>query len=285
MSVIAKYYLPVTAMKAFFSRLHLGTRDKEKDLPIIQKEKFPPLRQWPPAPEPPQRSASTTSSSYAVFKPLPVPEPALDEDDAVSADSIATPTPTSTPPPDDDDTVAELARFTTTKPDPDSAGRSSRRTPTTNGSLNSDVHKKVAFLSPPQTPTPALDLESSSPPAVMKTNVSRFQAQHAKVPPRASTSSAGASSSKTDLGAASVKATSTRTVSPYMHKQDGASAQSLRSGAGTPYSQMSNNTSGSRILAAQSWSEVTEEDLVSNIGSRERTRQEVLFEIISSEER
>jgi hypothetical protein len=35
-------------------------------------------------------------------------------------------------------------------------------------------------------------------------------------------------------------------------------------------------------LAAQSWSEVTEEDLVSNLGSRERTRQEVLFEIISS---
>jgi hypothetical protein len=48
---------------------------------------------------------------------------------------------------------------------------------------------------------------------------------------------------------------------------------------------MSNNTSGSRILAAQSWSEVTEGDLVSNIGSRERTRQEVLFEIISSEDR
>jgi hypothetical protein len=48
---------------------------------------------------------------------------------------------------------------------------------------------------------------------------------------------------------------------------------------------MSTNTSGSRILAAQSWSEVTEGDLVSNLGSRERTRQEVLFEIISSEER
>ena len=48
---------------------------------------------------------------------------------------------------------------------------------------------------------------------------------------------------------------------------------------------MSAQTTGSRILSAQSWSEVTEEDLVSNLGSRERTRQEVLFEIISSEER
>jgi hypothetical protein len=39
------------------------------------------------------------------------------------------------------------------------------------------------------------------------------------------------------------------------------------------------------IQAAASWSEVAEEDLVSNIGQRERTRQEVLFEIVASEER
>jgi hypothetical protein len=48
---------------------------------------------------------------------------------------------------------------------------------------------------------------------------------------------------------------------------------------------MSSQATGSRILSATSWSEVTEEDLVYNIGSRERTRQEALFEIISSEER
>ncbi|KAJ8089114.1 hypothetical protein PM082_014362 [Marasmius tenuissimus] len=46
---------------------------------------------------------------------------------------------------------------------------------------------------------------------------------------------------------------------------------------------MSNTTSGSRIISATSWSEATEEDLVSNLGSPERTRQEVLFEIISKE--
>lgn len=44
------------------------------------------------------------------------------------------------------------------------------------------------------------------------------------------------------------------------------------------------NTS-SRILAAQSWSEGAEEDLVTNLGQRERTRQEVLWEIVASEER
>ena len=46
---------------------------------------------------------------------------------------------------------------------------------------------------------------------------------------------------------------------------------------------MSNNSS--RILAAASWSEGAEEDLVSNLGPRERTRQEVLWEIVASEER
>jgi len=38
-------------------------------------------------------------------------------------------------------------------------------------------------------------------------------------------------------------------------------------------------------MSPASWSEHTEVDLVANIGSRERTRQEVLFEIVSSEER
>lgn len=52
--------------------------------------------------------------------------------------------------------------------------------------------------------------------------------------------------------------------------------------SGTPMSYMS---SMSGIQAAASWSEVAEEDLVSNLGPRERTRQEVLFEIVASEER
>jgi hypothetical protein len=122
--------------------------------------------------------------------------------------------------------------------------------------------KTVTFTAPP-TPAPqtALDDVHSDdndlpplPQVPQKTSLSRFQA-------RQSTSD----SSKLDLNRAS----------PY--------PQSARSA--TPYSQMTSNTTASRILAATSWSEVTEGDLVSNLGSRERTRQEVLFEIISSEER
>ncbi|KAJ3811633.1 Dbl domain-containing protein [Lentinula aff. lateritia] len=54
---------------------------------------------------------------------------------------------------------------------------------------------------------------------------------------------------------------------------------------GTATSASASSASTSRILSATSWSQVTEDDLVSNLGARERTRQEVLFEIIQSEER
>ena len=45
------------------------------------------------------------------------------------------------------------------------------------------------------------------------------------------------------------------------------------------------SNASTRILAVTSWSENAEEDLVSNLGPRERTRQEVLWEIVASEER
>jgi len=149
----------------------------------------------------------------------------------------------------------------------------------------SDGQKKVAFISPPQSPVSAIldrDLPSTPQPepAPAKSSVSRFQAAHAE---KTRTPSPLAPSSKLDLSSRPpVKPTAPRATSPYLQR-DLLSAQSLRSA--TPYSTMSAQTSGSRILAAASWSELTEDDLVSNIGSRERTRQEVLFEIISSEER
>jgi hypothetical protein len=52
--------------------------------------------------------------------------------------------------------------------------------------------------------------------------------------------------------------------------------------AGTPMSTRSTRTG---VLTTASWSEAAEEDLVSNLGSRERTRQEVLWEIVASEQR
>ncbi|KAG9005374.1 hypothetical protein FRB90_010414 [Tulasnella sp. 427] len=53
--------------------------------------------------------------------------------------------------------------------------------------------------------------------------------------------------------------------------------------SGTPYSYLSGRST--MIQPPSSWSEAAEEDLVSNLGPRERTRQEVLWEIVTSEQR
>ncbi|KZT67698.1 Dbl homology domain-containing protein [Daedalea quercina L-15889] len=294
-------------MKAFFNRIGF-TKERDRDRTDVLREKIPQL---PPLPDwPPQRSTATPTTLDS-SKPLPelsdrnLPPPPLDEPDAsTSTESSATPTPTATmnhlhpvdPPLEDVSNILgkheSVGSSGTARQDPDSAGRSSRKT--TNGSMSngttSDIQKKVAFLSPPPTPAPALgslpetDSSAGLSAAPAKSTVSRFQATHAK-DTRGSTSTAA--SSKTDVAstARSTRQASTRPApSPFTHRSynDGASIhQSLRSG--TPYSQMTN--ASSRILLAQSWSEVAEEDLVSNIGQRERTRQEVLWEIVASEER
>lgn len=291
-------------MKAFFHRLHLGgSKEKDRDSSKEkEKDRFPPLPTWPPQDPKQPSSSSSTPNSMAAFKPLPEIAPAQ-----IAAQISSRPTepssstllPEPLPPPlklatsssnNSDDKNQESSSNTV-----ESTGRSSRKTNTSNGSPDVQQQKKVAFISPPPTPVnldralPESPTTPNSPPqpqAPFKTTVSRFQAAHGKEP-RGSVSAA-ASSSKTDVitpkQSTPPKAASTRAASPYAQKTfEGPSAQSLRSG--TPYSSMSQNTNGSRILAASSWSQVTEDDLVSNIGSRERTRQEVLFEIIKSEER
>lgn len=301
-STVSRLSLTVAAvpsMKAFFHRLHIGGSTKDKDRESsIQKEKFPPLRSWPPGE--PQR-ATSTPNSFSAFKPLPElappqlstslstrPLPPIGESPTSSLSQSPTPAYSSEP------ILSDSAHPLAPAPpsDQDSSARSSRKTAEAAPPVTTDVQKKVAFISPPLTPVnpdralpdaPAAGLPSAALP--LKTTLTRFQATHGKEP-RGSISTT-ASSSKTDVGNTinrpTPKPASTRATSPYLNKHgEGPSAASLRSG--TPYSQMS-SSSGSRILAAQSWSEVTEEDLVSNLGSRERTRQEVLFEIISSEER
>ena len=294
------------------SHSHSPARDKKELLQL------PPLPQWPPhttrsenrlsqvpsvSPAQIQRSASAgttgtnagTPSSIASTKPLP--------------DLSSRPLPPIEEPNDDDDDsgvgLPASSPVTHTadplEPPSKSAARKAAET-----AANSEIQKKVAFISPPPTPsgpstslplpdassTPSISGSSSQAPAAvpLKTTLSRFQATHGK-DTRGSTSTA-ASSSRTDLTAKqttsltipppsltptsvqTAKATSTRTVvSPY--------PGSIRSG--TPYSQMSNTST--RILAVTSWSEGAEEDLVSNLGPRERTRQEVLWEIVASEER
>ncbi|KAI0636844.1 Dbl domain-containing protein [Trametes polyzona] len=288
-------------MKAFLNRLNRGLaggkeKDRDKEA-AAQKEKIPQL---PPLPDWPPQRATSTPTSVNSFKPLPEinarPLPPIEEPSSSSTDSSVTTTPipahTPLPAPDTKENVPVTEPAPTpqpSRPEPDSTGRSSRKN--ANGSGHgTDAQKKVAFISPPPTPGPAQERSlpaaaTPTPPSVaVKSTVTRFHAAHGKET-RGSTSTAA--SSRTDVSSTlkSNKAASTRTAtSPYPSKSYGETAslhQSLRSG--TPYSSMSNT--GSRILAAQSWSEGAEEDLVSNLGQRERTRQEVLWEIVASEER
>ncbi|KAI0720964.1 hypothetical protein C8T65DRAFT_735462 [Cerioporus squamosus] len=288
-------------MKAFLTRLNRGLagskeKDREKDAPKEKIPQLPPLPDWPP-----QQHAASTPNSINSFKPLPElsvrPLPPIGEPSSSSTESSVTTTPIAANPSlPATETKENLPAESEPAPGPkqssraegstDSTGRSSRKT--ANGTTGADAQKKVAFLSPPPTPGPLQDraLPDANTPtptnAAAKSTVSRFHAAHGK-DTRGSTSTAA--SSRTDVASTlkSNKAASTRTAtSPYPAKNYEASLhQSLRSG--TPYSQMSN--ASSRILAAQSWSEVAEEDLVSNLGQRERTRQEVLWEIVASEER
>ena len=303
-------------MKALFNRFNRGlskekTKDpKDNDLfppqaPSYQREKLPqlpPLREWPPPMDQPQCSAETPTSITS-FKPLPElssrPLPAI-------SDTLASPTeyipisvlhsrgPLSDVAEEESIDTTVVTRTASPRAEQDSGGRSSRKTG--NGSINTttganDIQKKVAFISPAPTPTPSsLGLDNfpgDDASAASKSTVVRSPPIHPREP-RGSTSTA-ASASRTDVGSSkngitSVKATTTRpTPSPYLIKpgySDGVSIhQSLRSG--TPFSQKSTGS----VLPPASWSEGAEEDLVTHLGPRERTRQEVLWEIVASEER
>ncbi|KIY50923.1 Dbl homology domain-containing protein [Fistulina hepatica ATCC 64428] len=248
-------------MRNFLARLHLPYSKEKSEKDVLTKEKFPPLKKWPPEPQQSER-ASLNPAEYTTLKPLPdiISAGHVDHSQASTVegpDSTAESTPNVDE--DDEDQVPELPQQIH-----ELSGKSSRRT--VNRDSSSDVHKKVAFKSPTHSPTSSSDANKNS---------TRYQPVNPR-DPRGSTSSVA---SKPDLGTTS--RASARTALSNNRALSPLGAQSLRSG--TPYSQMS--SSGSRILAATSWSEVTEVDLVSNLGSRERTRQEVLFEIISSEER
>ena len=127
---------------------------------------------------------------------------------------------------------------------------------------------------------------TKTPAGPLKTNVSRFQATHgSETRGSNNASSSKVNVSKSGSGSTKTGVPSTRTaVSPTSQKTFGdnlSMKSSMRSTS--PYSQGSSYSS--KILATASWSEAAEEELVSNIGARERTRQEVLWEIVASEER
>lgn len=296
-------------MKTFLNRFG---RSHNKDKPKL-KEKlpdFPPLSAWPP----PERVTSTPTS-FLSTKPLPDltsrPLPPIEVPQAPQqlslADSqeskVSSSTHEVTPSAEEngkvEDGLEDTARNSSPLPLADSASRGSRKVTSTSVAMSSDSQntKKVAFISPPPTPAPLENISATdtSPrvedavtkpaAAPLKTTVSRFQAAHG-TETRGSTSASSTTRVNSSGKATSTKVTSTKvTQSPNSQKTTFADTMSLDPSyrSGTPYSQATQ--SSSRILTTASWSEAAEEDLVSNLGPRERTRQEVLWEIVASEER
>jgi hypothetical protein len=303
-------------MKALFNRFHRAhPKDKVKDprdsdslsppASSNQKEtlpQLPPLQEWPPPSPPleqPERSISTPTSITS-YKPLPeisiLPLPLIEDshvhfNDYVPISKSHFRGPLSDVAEEDSVDTAVGTRTASPRADQNSAGRNLLKTgngsiTTTNGS--NDVPKKVAYLSPP-TPS-GLNADRPLPEDASALNtiaVVRSQSSHPK-DPRGSMSTA-ASGSRPDVGSnknstQTVKDTSMHSVtSPYSAKPAYGNGASIHHSlpSATPFSQKSIGS----VLPPASWNEGAEEDLVTHLGPRERTRQEVLWEIVASEER
>lgn len=258
-------------MRAFLQKFRTNTSSSSKATTTsreLEKEKpFPPLREWPPPSRPMSVPGPAKDPNGPAFRPLP----------PVVVDTALPPIPSQK--------EDKLPEITNKELEKQSHARKSGNTLT---------DKKVAFVAS----TPTTEERRKAPdsdPTPPKSTVSKLVGIHEG---RASVTSntTGAATPKNQLNStASAKSRSipSRALSTPMQQSrrynamglpiaDGASviAPSLR--AGTPFSQSSQR---SGVLTNASWSEAAEVDLVTNIGQRERTRQEVLWEIVASEQR
>ncbi|QRV86077.1 RhoGEF domain protein [Ceratobasidium sp. AG-Ba] len=308
-------------MKAFFKRFNKSDDrerdsrgDREKTLPPPPPSKVRPDDSW-------LKHASAPPASFSLPPTIPVLPPTPDSaplfpSRAPSPPPVSNPLPapvipaTPTPPPAPTPTPAQ--------PQPPPPQRQQRppsppvEPPATNSTASSRpsqqsehttpdsaARRKVAFRSPAMPSVPLPEPARAASPAVSQTTTTtyykmrptsaaaRFAAQQrdrdtpdsarsssANTPPRINTAMSGRASTN--------RATHSPTHSTRTFGAVAADQASMTIRSGTPYSHMSGV---SAIQAAASWSEAAENDLVNNLGPRERTRQEVLWEIVASEER
>ena len=151
--------------------------------------------------------------------------------------------------------------------------------------------KKVTFRSPAPTPTTSMVLDDI--PTVEDTSTEREQRDRTNSlrsrggspakgsyphPPsrNASRSSLPGIQKPSALRRASVPVSSGSSASPTIKSTE----------SPTPsHASFDAASTRSYLPPPNSWSEMAEEDLIQNLGPKERTRQEVLWEIVSSEER
>ncbi|KAG8732899.1 hypothetical protein FRC11_010210 [Ceratobasidium sp. 423] len=276
-------------MKAFIRKLR-RERSRERG---GEEEKQPP----PPPPKTMRADDSWlkhVSAPALSLPPLLPPTPVLP--------ASTTPTPAATPPAATPTSPTPTPPQRPASPPPTQTQTHSTATPRpSQGSEHgpdSAARRKVAFRSPPPTPgtipvplpepeseqiqippPPPAQSQSQSPPQTTTTTYYRMRPNSATARFREGSSTPPKINTSGRTTAASGRVTHSPTQSTRTYPNEAAS-MTIRSG--TPYSHMSGT---SAIQAAASWSEAAENDLVTNLGSRERTRQEVLWEIVASEER
>lgn len=140
--------------------------------------------------------------------------------------------------------------------------------------------KKVTFRSPAPTPTtsiPLNDIIASTEPshASSPTYLTRAPSPDKQTNGQPSRPSAPSRSS-TAQSYSSKRSLSTRRSYLYNSSQQSPTSPTESDGS---------LSAKSYLPPPNSWSEMAADDLIANIGPRERTRQEVLYEIVSSEER
>jgi hypothetical protein len=144
-------------------------------------------------------------------------------------------------------------------------------------STSGDGGKKVTFRSPVPTPAPSAlggpSSERSPQPRSPDKSSMRLDETRPNPPSRAST--AQSYSSRRSL---SMRKTSTPYGQPFLPSP-------TKSPLLSPTESDGSHSTRSYLPPPNSWSEMAEEELIANLGPKERTRQEVLWEIVSSEER
>lgn len=140
--------------------------------------------------------------------------------------------------------------------------------------------KKVTFRSPAPTPTTSIALNDMINPVEPSPSHSPTYTTRAPSPDKQTNGQpsrpSAPSRSSTAQSYSSRRSLSTRKSYLYSSSQQSPTSPTESDGS---------LSSKSYLPPPNSWSEMAADDLIANIGPRERTRQEVLYEIVSSEER
>ncbi|ODO04970.1 hypothetical protein I350_05581 [Cryptococcus amylolentus CBS 6273] len=165
-------------------------------------------------------------------------------------------------------------------------------------SASGDGPRKVTFRSPPPTPTASVLLDE----AVRQDEPEVFTDTDSLMMVRTDSLPSSARPSTTQSHTQSRRSSHNTTTFPHSSRKSSGASQRTSSPEKQPSSIMMRNKDGtlspspsemslgtqstmSWLPVAGSWGEMADQELVANLGPVERTRQEVLFEIVSSEER